>query len=242
MRTPVYKTIALFATCCMLVGYTHVGQRAPMLAQAENLVEHINAGNTEYRHKSEDIAWENNGSGYHCYTDCSGFINALISRTFQWSEEDFKRVFGKRRMLAYHYFEAISSGNHFIRISHINEIKPGDLIALEYSDRSEHEDNTGHCMLVATLPKPRQATNIIEPGTRQYEIEVIDCSRSPHGKEDSRSGNNGREYSGLGKGLFRLYADVTGAITAYSWSIHNPKPGFNPYENAVMVGRFLPGK
>jgi hypothetical protein len=66
-----------------------------------------------------------------------------------------------------------------------------------------------------------------------------DCSKSPHGKSDSRYAADGSEYSGLGKGLFRLYTDKKGKIVAYSWSTGNPKPGFDPYENPVVVGRFF---
>lgn len=213
-----------------------------MLSRAMELQQHVNPGNTAYRHKTDDVAWGDNNGDYHCYTDCSGFINALINKTCHWDENEFRKVFGRKRMLAYNYFDAITGANHFLPISHINEVRPGDLIALQYADRSEHEDNTGHCMLITTFPKQRNATTIVVPGTRQFEVEVIDCSRSPHGKRDTRVLTSGEEYTGLGKGLFRLYTDLEGKIVAYSWSVRAPKAGFNPYENAVVVGRFIPNK
>jgi hypothetical protein len=141
-------------------------------------------------------------------------------------------------MYAYHYYIAITTGRHFQQIKNVNGILPGDIIALQYADRSEHDDNTGHVMLITSVPRSRRPSKIIEPGTLQYEVEVIDCSKSPHGKSDSRFMPDGGEYSGLGRGLFRLYTDEQGNIVAYSWSTGNPKPDFNPFENSVAVGRF----
>ena len=214
-------------------------QPNPLLYWATKLQQNINPQNTAYQHKDNVVSWGDNGSTLQCYADCSGFINALIGKAFNWTEADFKASFGHKRMYAYHYYGAIIAGNHFQQIKNISDVLPGDLIALQYADRSEHEDNTGHVMLIVSKPVERTPTKIIAPDTRQYEIEVIDCSKSPHGKTDTRFSADGSEYSGLGRGIFRLYTDKQGNIVGYSWSTGNPKPGFNPFENPVVVGRFL---
>jgi len=215
-------------------------QIRPLLFWADKLQQNINPSNTKYQHKDNVVSWGDDGNNLQCYTDCSGFINALIAKSFNWKDDDFKAQFGYRRMFAYHYYDAISSGNHFQQVKNINDILPGDIIALKYADRSEHEDNTGHVMLIISRPRPHRPSKILEPNTLQYEVEIIDCSKSPHGKSDTRFTGDGQEYSGLGKGLFRLYTDGSGNIVAYSWSTGNPKEGFNPFENAVTVGRFSP--
>ncbi|HVM88095.1 MAG TPA: hypothetical protein VMT76_07885 [Puia sp.] len=211
-----------------------------MLFWAEKLLSGINEKNTAYIHKNISVSWGDDGNTVQCYADCSGFINSLIAKTYNWNEDDFKKSFGKKRPFAYTYFDAVVAGNHFQQINNVKDIMSGDLIVLKYADRSEHEDNTGHCMLVISSPRKMAPEKVIEPNTVQYEITVMDCSKSPHGKSDTRNLENGEKYDGLGKGIFRLYVDRDGKIVAYSWSIGHPKPDFNPYENPVTVGRFIP--
>ncbi len=216
-----------------------VNQSNTLLFWAQKLQQNVNPQNTAYKHKDNIVSWGDDGSPLQCYTDCSGFINALMAKTFNWKEDDIKAEWGHKRMFAYHYYDAIVSGNHFRQIKSISDILPGDLIALQYADRSEHEDNTGHVMLIVSSPWPHRPSKLIEPNTMQYEVEVIDCSKSPHGKSDTRFNSDGTEYSGLGKGTFRLYTDEKGNIKGYSWSTGNPKAGFDPFENPLAVGRFL---
>ena len=214
-------------------------QSNTLLFWAQKLQQNVNPQNTAYQHKDNIVSWGDDGNSLQCYTDCSGFINALMAKTFNWKEDDFKAEWGHKRMFAYHYYDAIVSGNHFRQIKSIRDILPGDLIALQYADRSEHEDNTGHVMLIVSSARPHKPSKLVEPNTLQYEVDVIDCSKSPHGKTDTRFNPDGTEYSGLGKGVFRLYTDEQGNITGYSWSTGNPKAGFDPFENPVTVGRFL---
>jgi hypothetical protein len=127
--------------------------------------------------------------------------------------------------------------NHFTHIDRIRDIQPGDLLVIKYADESEHDDNTGHCMLVDEKPYQIDPVNILEPGYQQYAIRVIDSSKSPHGKEDTRYSAGGNSYAGLGEGVFRLYADKDGKVTGYSWSLGRPLPGFDPFSNSIVVGR-----
>ena len=208
-----------------------------LITLARELQEHVGPANTEYRHKDNVISWGNNGSLWQCYADCSGFVNALLGETFGLTEADFAKLFGHRRMYAYHYFDAIRNQNHFHQIRNIRDLRPGDLIAIQYADRSEHDDNTGHMMVIDGEPQPHQPSKVIQPNTRQFGVAVIDCSRSAHGNTDTRYGAGGSGYSGLGKGEFRLYTNPQGEVVGYSWSTGNPKEGFNPFENPVAIGR-----
>lgn len=210
-----------------------------ILFQASMLLRNINQQNTEYQHKGSGVSWGDDGNSVQCYTDCSGFINALFAKAYHFTEQDFIGQWGHKHMFAYHYYDAIAAGVHFHSIQNIHDLQPGDIIAIKYADRSEHEDNTGHVMLIANRPSLHKPSKVFLPNTIQYEIEIIDCSKSPHGKADSRFLPDGNGYSGLGKGLFRLYTDMQGRITAYSWSAGNPKEGFDPYENPLIIGRYF---
>jgi hypothetical protein len=229
---------------CLLNDYglaqsVQAGNQTNLLYWAQKLQQNINSQNTAYKHKDNIVSWGDDGNSLQCYADCSGFFNAVVAKTFNWKEDDFKATWGHKRMFAYHYFYAIVSGNHFRQIKNISDILPGDIIVLQYADRSQHEDNTGHVMLIVSLPRPHKPSKVIEPNTLQYEVAVIDCSKSPHGKSDTRFNSDGSDYSGLGSGIFRLYTDAQGNIAGYSWSAGNPKEGFNPFENPVAVGRFF---
>ncbi len=210
-----------------------------LLLQANMLLRNINQQNTEYQHKGRGVSWGDDGNNVQCFTDCSGFMNALFSKAYHYNEPEFYNLWGHKHMFAYHYFDAIASGNHFHPIQNIRDVQPGDIIAIKYADRSEHDDNTGHVLLIAGRPSFHKPSKIFLPNTIQYEIEIIDCSKSPHGKTDSRFLPDGNEYSGLGRGIFRLYTDMQGKITAYSWSTGNPKEGFDPYENPIIIGRYF---
>ena len=212
-----------------------------LVDDATRLQEHVNASNTDYRHKDNAVTWT---APWECYADCSGFVNALIGHVYHLDDAAFQQTFGHRRMYAYHYFEAIRDGRHFQQIRNAGDIRPGDLIAVQYADRSEHDDNTGHVMLVVSTPERFHPVKVIEPNTRQYLVTVIDCSRSPHGKDDTRAGGGpsgqgggAGDYPGLGRGPLRLYTDLQGAVVGYSWSPGNPKEGFDPFENPIVIGR-----
>src|SRR3954463_12077524 len=84
-----------------------------LLSWAQTLQANISRKNTEYKHKNHVVSWGDDGNSLQCYTDCSGFIDALIAKAFNWKEDDFKTAFGHKRMLAYHYYGAITSGTHF---------------------------------------------------------------------------------------------------------------------------------
>ncbi|MBS1947235.1 MAG: hypothetical protein JST47_05665 [Bacteroidetes bacterium] len=235
-------SVSIACALALIVALSSASQKQghSMVFWAEKLLSGISEKNTAYIHKNTSVSWGDDGNTIQCYADCSGFINSLIAKTYNWSEDDFKKSFGKKRPFAYTYYDAVAAGNHFQQINNIKDVITGDLVLLKYTDRSEHEDNTGHCMLVISSPRKMAPEKVIERNTVQYEIMVMDCSKSPHGKNDTRNLENGEKYDGLGKGAFRLYADRGGKVVAYSWSTGHPKPGFDPYENPVTIGRFIP--
>lgn len=229
------QTVGL--TWLLVVGFGFQSAPKPTHLQlAEQLVSHVSANNTNYQHSQPVVSWKSDTTDYQCHTDCSGFLNALLRQAYGVDRSRFKNWLGASRPYAYHYFEAIRAGNGFQTIRQIQAIQPGDFIAIKYVDRSEHDNNTGHCMLVAGVPQLIPPKPVDLPNISQYEVLVIDSSKSPHGKADSRRISDDTEYDGLGKGQFRLYADNKGNIVGYSWSTQRPKDGFDPLENPIAVG------
>lgn len=234
MRFTIVIIFSLFAFVSGIAWYSTPGNE--WLHNAHELLEHIKQDNTAYRHKDEQVSWGENNTPFQSYADCSGFINALVEKTFGTTLL-LKPWLGKSRPLAIQYYQAVIAENHFTHIDRIRDIQPGDLLVIKYADESEHDDNTGHCMLVDEKPYQIDPVNILEPGYQQYAIRVIDSSKSPHGKEDTRYSAGGNSYAGLGEGVFRLYADKDGKVTGYSWSLGRPLPGFDPFSNSIVVGR-----
>src|SRR5262249_1156110 len=122
-------------------------------------------------------------------------------------------------------------------VTMLRNLKPGDIIAIKYPPG---EENTGHVMLAASVAKPRESSKPIIPGTKQWEVTVIDTSRSGHGPNDTRRTEDGDSHEGLGSGVLRLYTDKTGAVAGYTWSTFSNSEFFDQDERPLRIGRLVP--
>ena len=124
----------------------------------------------------------------------------------------------------------------FKQIKLIQDVLPGDMMAIRYLVRKDH---TGHAMLVSGTPKKRRATNPLVQYTEQWEVKVIDAFLSAHGPTDARyrKGNDDRDHGGLGEGILRVYADKEGKIAGYSWSTLSTSMFVEPTKEHLVIGR-----
>lgn len=169
-------------------------------------------------------------------TDCSGFIDELFAHTYGFMPDYMQQwLGGKYRPTAAGYYAAIIDQRGFIRIRKVRDVLPGDIIAVSYP---YDKNNSGHVMLVAAAPeKIAPAESMIE-GTGQWKVVVIDSSRSPHGKNDTRRTGDGRNHGGLGKGAVRIFTDAGGEVAGYTWSL-GPKSEYHAVkERPLAIGRF----
>lgn len=208
------------------------------LEWAEALVKNVQPDNTLYRHKDSIVTWTgvNGATEYVSFTDCSGLINALLKQVYDPANADknfFKNWMGKTRPVAETYHQAILDENHFRRVRQVQDIRPNDLIAIKYPDGSE---NTGHIMLVAAPPQRRAATKPFVDNTEQWEVTIIDSSKSGHGKTDTRHNDDNTFRQGVGKGSLRLYATKQGEIVGYSWSTVGASEFYGQEERNLVVG------
>jgi hypothetical protein len=208
---------------------------------ADKLVREIDLENTSYIHqrRARGVGWGRNGSGAYSHTDCSGFTNALFEHAYgldnnymkKWLDGDRK----KTGPTASKYYAAIVAQRGFRHIKKISDFLPGDILAIYYPlDKS----NTGHVMVIAGAPQKIAGGNPFIDGTEQWQVEIIDSSKSPHWKGDTRWKGDKQLYDGLGKGVLRLYSGDNGEIAGYAWSL-SPKSKFHPVkERPLAAGRF----
>jgi NlpC/P60 family len=205
------------------------------LAEAKDLVEHLDLKNTNYEHGAGDIKWTGTRESH---TDCSGFLDKLFEHSYGYDKEAFKRWFDSTRPTAARYHDAIVDGKGFTQITTVTEIRPGDILAVKYLKR---KDNSGHIMLVAEKPvrmKPNKP--IVEVAEEQWEINIIDSSKTGHGLTDTRhkKGADGKDHDGLGKGVTRIYADRGGKVIGFSWSVLGASEFKDPKDEHLVVGRW----
>lgn len=104
-------------------------------------------------------------------------------------------------------------------------------------------------MLVVETPKKIESSKPVKEGTTQWQVKIIDQSRSGHGSNDTRRKNNNFSackkeeiphafYSGLGQGMVRLYTNKDGSIYGYTWSIDcHPKKPYIQSQRNLVIGR-----
>src|ERR1019366_9410017 len=230
------RSACLFASAS-LVATAQESKPDPHVASAERLVDQLALADTSYEHGQGSVTWT---GAVASHTDCSGFIDHLLMHDDGLTTDDFKRWFGSRRPTAGRYHDAIVEGRGFTRLHSIAALRPGDLIAIKYLTR---HDNTGHIMLVIETPRRINPSPPYLDNTVQWSVPVIDSSETGHGPTDTRHkrGADGHDHDGLGRGIFRLYADGQGPPTGFSWSTAKVSHFVAPDDEHLVLGRLLPG-
>lgn len=211
---------------CSETRTAHIGQAEALVASLKGVADN------HYGQGHRFIRW--NPAHAAARTVCSSFTTLLLEHVYGWTDDDFKEWTGSRDPDAAPYHDAIVQENGFRRIREISHIAPGDFIAIKYNDGSA---DTGHVMMVDAAPVEQPAADPIVPGTTQYTVTVIDSSASGHGPDDTRSLGNGKFTGGIGRGVFRLYANRDGQIAGYAWSASRKSVYYHRPGRALVVGR-----
>jgi hypothetical protein len=235
------KIIALIAILALSgCGYLQAPSSNPIpthLQWAELLIKNLLITNTTYRHEQGSVTWKgwNGARLYESYTDCSGFVSALLEQAYGLTPDDFEQFFGTRRPLAITYYDAVTRQNHFKQISSIYDVQASDFIIIKYPPDN---DNSGHIMLVADKPNKYPSSKPLINGTEQWIISVVDSSESGHGNTDTRWEGNGIFHDGLGQGVFRIYTNDAGELVGYAWSTFENSEYYGRKERPLVIGRF----
>ena len=205
------------------------------------LLENVQPRDTSYRHKNGVVRWKGSdgATSWESHTDCSGLVDALLAHSYGFGKADLKKWFDKDRPQAEDYHDAIEARRGFTLIKHLTDARPGDLLAVKYPPGGE---NTGHLMIVAGPPQPMKEGGKPEvEGTGQWEVPVIDSSRSGHGKTDTRHLDKGKYREGLGQGVLRIYTHKSGDVAGYTWSTWAESEYYDQKTRHLVIGRIDAG-
>lgn len=210
------------------------------LEDALEMLRNLRPENNGFNGDPATVTWGKNGTDYVSKTNCSGFLNKLLSHSYGINEDYLKKWMGtKKRPKAKDYHEAIYKKNKFKLIADFNKVKPGDIIAIKYH-KVEEGDHTGHVLLVAGKSIKLEESQ----GEIKWKVPIIDQSGSGHGEGDSRYKDDGSDpcrkknfYKGLGTGFFRISTNKKGEIIGYSWSFCE-KSTFHVNDDSNVVNEY----
>lgn len=224
----------------LTAGVVRAETAPPLLAAAEELLRQVKPEHMTYKHQEPQVMWSTDpAKPAYCHTDCSGLLIALLEHCYpqRYNEAAFRRWLDARRPTARRFYDAIAAGRGFTTIEKIGDAKPGDILAAKYQSG---EENTGHIMFVAAPPKRMEPREPLVDGTEQWEVAVLDQTRSGHGPQDTRRTADGKFRGGLGKGVFRIYTKPDGTTAGYTWSTFRNSKYYGGEERILAIGRFAP--
>ena len=209
------------------------------LEQARLLVENLRTAELNvYGGGKRQIDWEAGHASAR--TVCSSFATLLLQHAYGWKSAEIKDRFGSANPEASAYHDAVVGHKKFLRIVHVDKIKPGDFLAIKYTDQHVSRngvEDTGHVMVVAEAPREIAAHKPLVEGTSQYSVTVIDSSASGHGPTDTRHRPDGTFTGGIGRGVLRIYSDKDGKIAGYTWSDGSKSTFYSSPERDLVAGR-----
>ncbi|QUQ64199.1 hypothetical protein [Kutzneria sp. CA-103260] len=241
------------------------GPYPPHLLEAERLLGYLDllpweAGNNKYRLPAppgqpdvpDQMTWGDPGdpASYRNLAQCASFQTGILKHSYpQWATaEFFAQHFGSPSPQAWQYHRVFTgrhgSAPHFTPVLTVDDLRVGDLIALDDLTRQPGDTDTGHMMLVRRRAGTYDGVGN-QAGSTQHAVQVVDCTKNPHGVygvgayssyPDSRITSTS-EWSGGGFGHLMLYADTaTGVFTGIRWSVNSSV--FNPVtERAIAAAR-----
>lgn len=185
----------------------------------ESMALHVLDVNNLYANSDQALTWPDAGVGtYSNRSDCSGFVTRSLMKAFQFTGADFSSWLGSTGPSSARYHDNIVARNNFQKIDMAPDVRRGDIVAIKYIDKTS--GGTGHTMIAAGTPVRRTVpTAPIIQGTIQYELRIIDSTKSPHSL-DTRGEAAPAGPNGAGLGTMRLYAqEGSDQIVGYTWSL-----------------------
>lgn len=243
--------VSVGASCC------RGDEVPPHLTLARNLVEAVAPARNAYLGGKTRIVWPRAGTpGDEVVNEsvCSSFCAALLREAYALEKADLKSLFTEEWPEADELFAGILNREKFEVIASIKDAKPGDFLIVDY--QSQKKIPTGHSMLISgnpekvasydsqSLPFPchpdATQTSPDVPVVWEWHVPIIDSSKGPHGKTDTRfqSAENGEDDDGVGEGVLRLLSDEKGLIAGYTWSTYRSSKLWLARDRPFVIGRW----
>ncbi len=193
-------------------------------------------GITYYKHTDGPVYWGpyNNQQKYISITDCSGFVNALLSQSYQLPIGWNPITHSYKRLYAAGYYQMINEQKYFYKINNIKNVQIGDLISFRILPGTSPTKNSGHVMIINAIPQPIKSTYPLVNNTIQWSVNIIDQSGA-HGIDDTRY--HDKYTTGLGSGFLRIYTDHQGSLQGYSWSTQTNSKYMDQTFRPIVIGR-----
>lgn len=201
---------------------------------AERMVAEVQPEDNLYGSHPTIVRWTENGQEARNRSVCSSFQTHVFEKAFGLGEADIVRWFGLADPQAKDYYSAIVAHRGFSQLAHVEDLQPGDIVAVNYG--TDHKP-TGHVMMIDRVPAQHDSTAPVEPGFQQYEVAVIDSANSGHGSLDTRFAG-GRHTTGAGRGTLRLYANPDGTVAGYTWSTKHISQFYPVADRKLAFGRY----
>jgi len=178
-------------------------------------------------------AWDGSAS-FENHNQCASFLTQMLKKAYNLTDAYYLSWFGSTSPYAVDYYNKILSQQGFTRITKLNQMAPGDVLA---------RSDVGHAGHVLTLEPYDAASGIFMapvPGTtNEWYVGAIDSSSSYHtawdsglSKGDTRYASSSLQYQGAGRGFIRLQANSDGTLANFAWS----ETGSTVYTD-IAVGR-----
>ncbi|MCW5753048.1 MAG: hypothetical protein KIT81_18080 [Alphaproteobacteria bacterium] len=219
--------LAISLPCIVRAESTEAPALPHHLALARELLANVAPEANAYTHRGGiTFPGDAPGATHSARTDCSGLVHELLRRAGSPAASEMTTLRPRRfHPLAEDFAHSIAREVGFIRLTRIDELQPGDIIAYAWVEPEDARayGSTGHVMLIDSPPREIAPAGPQVAGLRQHEIRVIDSSRSWLGPDDSRILSPTRRITGLGQGRIRLYATEQGEIVGFARTFRNSK-------------------
>jgi hypothetical protein len=230
-----FISVFVLSLCCSLANAQTESNEIPRhLVLARELVENIKPDNNHYSLGDDVVNFPGDffSNGYSMRANCSGFVIALFERAKYATRSQMSFLnwsAGRRKFKSEDFLYSIENEKGFKRIKSIDEIRPGDVLAIELLNAQDKSETgvTGHVALINSAPKKIPSRKPIVEGTRQFEVSLIDSNQEPAGDDDTRVIDSSSRLQGLGRGTVRLYADSDGEVVGLARTFKNSNRFFS---------------
>lgn len=79
--------------------------------------------------------------------------------------------------------------------------------------------------------------NTFNSSRELWNVTIIDSTRSPHGKGDTRIASDGTSGQGVGRGVIRIFTNSDGSVAGYCWSDGSKSKFESQDERNLAIGR-----
>jgi hypothetical protein len=233
-RLSCISVFVLLLCCPSAKAQTDSNETPTHLALARELVENIKPENNRYSLGEDNVSFPGDffSNKYSMRADCSGFLIALLERAKYSTRSQMSFLNwapGRKKFKSEDFLYSIESEKGFKRIKSINDIRPGDVLAIELLNAEDKNEAgvTGHVALINSSPRKIPSRKPVVEGTSQFEVSLIDSNQEPSGEDDTRVIDSSNKIQGLGRGTVRLYADSDGEVVGFARTFKNSNRFFS---------------